>query len=140
MADFTDHLAVNLRITLDANTIRQGTGYRKINIAQAQNISLQEKLRQQWIRWKQQRKYFASIVMWWERLLKKQIRLLFIRVGTEARRDARKMENFYHACLYDITNARTTRETNGKNKPREGKISQFVQHDEGTRDDRSAAA
>ena len=35
-------------------------------------------------------------------MVKKQIRLLFIREGTEARRDAREMENFYHACLYDL--------------------------------------
>jgi hypothetical protein len=40
--------------------------------------------------------------MWWERVVKKQICLLFIREGTEARRDAREMENFYHACLYDL--------------------------------------
>ena len=103
LAAFTDHLAVILRITLDASTIRRGTGYWKMNIALAQNISLQEKLRQQWIRWKQQRKYFPNIVMWWERVVKKQIRLLlFIREGTETQRDAREMENFYHACLYDL--------------------------------------
>jgi hypothetical protein len=70
LAVFTDHPAVILRITLDANTIRRGTGYWKTNIALAQNISLQEKLRQQWIRWKQQRKYFPIIVMWWERVVK----------------------------------------------------------------------
>jgi exonuclease III len=102
LAAFTDHLAVILRITLDANTIRRGTGYWKMNIALAQNMALQEKLRQQWIRWKQQRKYFPNIVMWWERVVKKQIRLFFIREGTEARRDAREMENFYQACLYDL--------------------------------------
>jgi hypothetical protein len=82
-----------------------------MNIALAQNISLQEKLRQQWIRWKQQRKYFPNIVMWWERVVKKQIRLLFMREGTEAGSDAREVENFHHACLYKlITNARKTRE------------------------------
>jgi hypothetical protein len=47
LAAFTDHLAVILQITLRANTIRQGTGYWKMNTALAQNISLQEKLRQQ---------------------------------------------------------------------------------------------
>jgi exonuclease III len=99
---FTDHLAVILRITLDTNTIRRGTGYWKMNIAFSQNISLQEKLRQQWIRWKQRRNYFPNIVMWWERVVKKSIRLFFIREGTEARRDARETENFYHACLYDL--------------------------------------
>jgi hypothetical protein len=40
--------------------------------------------------------------MWWEREDKKQIRLLFIREGTEARSDAKEMENFYHACFYDL--------------------------------------
>jgi hypothetical protein len=99
---FTDHLVVILRITLNVNTIRRGIGYWKMNIAFPQNVSLQEKLRQQWIRWKQQRKYFPNIVLWWERVVKKQILLLFIREGTEAPRDAREMENFYHACLYDL--------------------------------------
>jgi len=103
LAPFTDDLAVILRITLDVNIIRLCTGYWKMNLALAQNISLQEKLRQQWISWKQQRKYFPNIVMWWERVVKKQIRLLlFIREGTETQRDAREMENFYHACLYDL--------------------------------------
>jgi exonuclease III len=102
LAAFTDHLAVILRITLDGNTIRRGTDYWKMNIFLAQNISLQQKLRQQWIHWKEQSKYFPNIVMCWERVVKKQIRLLFIREGTEARRDAREMENFYHACLYDL--------------------------------------
>jgi hypothetical protein len=32
----------------------------------------------------------------------KQIRLLFIREGTEARRGAREVENFYYACFYDL--------------------------------------
>ena len=102
LATFTDHLAVFLRITLGANTIRRGTGYWKMNIALSHNMSLQEKLRQQWIRWKQHCKYFPNIVMWWERVVKKQIRLLFIREGTEARRDAREMENLNHACFYDL--------------------------------------
>jgi len=72
--------------------------------------------------------------MWWERVVKKQIRLLFIREGTEAQRDARDVENVYHVCLYDLLQMPEQHE-----KPPEGKTSQFVQHDEGTRDDRSAA-
>ena len=35
-------------------------------------------------------------------VVKKQIRLLFIREGTKARRDTREIENFHRACLYDL--------------------------------------
>jgi len=49
---------------------------------------------------KQQCKYFPNIV-WWEGVVKKQIRIFFMREGTEVRRDAREMENFYYACLYN---------------------------------------
>jgi len=40
LAAFAEHLAVILLITIDANTIRRGTGYWKMNIALAQNILL----------------------------------------------------------------------------------------------------
>jgi len=102
MAAFTDHLAVVLHIVLDVDNIRRGTGYWKMNAALLQNTSFQGKLLQQWARWKQQRKYFPDMVMWWKRAAKKQTRLLFMREGTEKRRDDRDMENFYHACLYEL--------------------------------------
>jgi hypothetical protein len=38
MAAFTDHLAVVLRIALDVETIRRGTGYWKLNVALLQDI------------------------------------------------------------------------------------------------------
>jgi len=42
------------------------------------------------------------MVMWWERVAKKQIRLLFIREGTEKSKDDREMENVYLACLDNL--------------------------------------
>jgi len=38
MAAFSDHLAVVLRIALDVDTIRRGTGYWKMNMALLQDI------------------------------------------------------------------------------------------------------
>jgi len=102
MAAFTDHLTVVLSIALDVDTIRRGTGYWKMNVALLQDSSFQRKLLLQWARWKLQRKYFPDMVMWWERVAKKQILLLLIREGTEKHKDDREMENIYLACLYDL--------------------------------------
>jgi hypothetical protein len=63
MAAFTDHLAAVLRIALDEDTIRRGTGYWKINVALLQESSFQRKLLQQRARWKLQRKYFPDMEM-----------------------------------------------------------------------------
>jgi hypothetical protein len=41
------------------------------------------------------------MVLWWERVVKGQIRRLFIRDGTERRREETHVENVYCACLYD---------------------------------------
>jgi hypothetical protein len=40
--------------------------------------------------------------MWWERFVKRKIRHLFVSEGTERRRKETTMENFCHACLYDV--------------------------------------
>jgi GNAT superfamily N-acetyltransferase len=53
---FAYHLAVNLRIALDLLTIRRGRGYWLMNVQILQNTHFQDKLRQQWTRWAQQRK------------------------------------------------------------------------------------
>jgi hypothetical protein len=99
LAAFTDHLAVIMRIKVMEPTIQRGRGYWKMNSTFVHNIQLQSELQQQWIRWKLKRKFYLDSVQWWERVVKKQIRL---RHGTEARREARHMENFYHACIYDL--------------------------------------
>lgn len=38
----------------------------------------------------------------WERFVERKIRHLFVSEGTERRREETKIENFYHAFLYDV--------------------------------------
>jgi exonuclease III len=70
VAAFTDHLAVTLRLTLEATTMRRGTGYWKMNSALVYNQHFQAELQQQWRRWKLWRKYYPDTVQWWERVAK----------------------------------------------------------------------
>jgi len=40
--------------------------------------------------------------MWWCRLVKRRIRLLFSRAGVELCRERESMEHFYYSALYDV--------------------------------------
>jgi hypothetical protein len=47
-------------------------------------------------------KHLPDIVMWWERVIKNQMRKLLNSERAMRRRDEIALENFYHACLYDL--------------------------------------
>jgi exonuclease III len=102
VAAFTDHLAVVVKITLEATTMRRGRGYWKMNAALLSEERFQEQLRRCWTEWSKQTKNYPTMVMWWERVAKMRIKKLFIREGTVKRREETQMENLYYACLYDI--------------------------------------
>jgi hypothetical protein len=98
---FTDHLAVMLRIALSVTTIRRGRSYWKMNAALLREADVQKTLLQRWKGLIRQQTYYPHIVMWWERVVKNQIRKLLTSEGSR-RRDDVSLENFYHACLYDL--------------------------------------
>ena len=56
MAAFTDHLAVCLRMTLDAPLLRPGRGRWKMNAMLLEKATFRDKLHQELSKWKQQGK------------------------------------------------------------------------------------
>jgi len=82
VAAFTDHLAVVIRIALEATTMRRGRSYWKMNTALLCEKSFKEQLRQRWAEWSKQTKNYPTMVMWCERVAKVHIKELFIREGT----------------------------------------------------------
>jgi len=65
------------------------------------NKRFQGQLRQYSAEWTKQIEQYPTTVLWWERVAKAHIKRLFIREGTERRREETQMENIYYACLYD---------------------------------------
>jgi hypothetical protein len=96
----SDHLAVLVHMALNVTIARRGRGLWRINVALLKEVPFREKLLNNWVRWKQRQKYYGTVVDWWERMAKKQLRTLFVREGAEGRHDEQQMENFYYACIY----------------------------------------
>ena len=74
LAAFTDHLAVCLRITLDAPLLRLGRGRCKMNVKLLEETTFRDQLQQDWSRWKQQGKKYQNSVTWWECYAKHTLR------------------------------------------------------------------
>jgi len=72
-----------------------------MNTALLGDKNFQRQLPQKWADWTKQIKRYPIMILWWERVVKINIRKLFIGEGTEKRRVETQMENFYYACLYD---------------------------------------
>jgi hypothetical protein len=81
--------------------MRRGRSYRKMNTTLLRDKRFQEQLWQYWADWTKQVKHYHTSVLWWEMVAKVHIKRLFIREGTERRREEKQMENFYYASLYD---------------------------------------
>jgi len=86
VAAFTDHLAVVIRIALEATTMRHGRSYWKMNTALLREESFQEHSRQRWAEWSKQTKNYPTMVMWWEQVAKMHIKKLHSLRGCEATR------------------------------------------------------
>ena len=72
MTAFTDHLAVCLRITLDAPLLRRGRGRCKMNARLLEEDSFRNPIQQEWTKWKKQREKYPKSVTWWENHVKKK--------------------------------------------------------------------
>jgi hypothetical protein len=59
-----------------------------------------ESMQEEWTRWRNRKKYYPNPVWWWDRFLKKTIRLTFQREGAERRRDREALGNFYYKVIY----------------------------------------
>ena len=99
VAAYPDQLAVEIRIALEATTMRRGRRYWKMNKALLCEEAIQEQLQQRWRERSKHTKNYPTLVMWWERVAKMRTKKLFIREGTVKRREEAEMENIYYACL-----------------------------------------
>jgi hypothetical protein len=122
MTAFPDHLAVVLRIVLNVTAVCRDRYYWKINAALLRETPFLETLRQRWAGWARQQKHYPNVVMWWERVAKKQLRHLFTCEGTERRRDDTALEHFYHACLCDLLQTPRPGGRDDSCEPDKGKI------------------
>jgi len=59
-------------------------------------------LRQHWEMWRKNAHHYPSRVMWWCRLVRRSISLLFSRAGVERCREREIMEHFYYSAMYDV--------------------------------------
>jgi hypothetical protein len=57
---------------------------------------------------KKKKKHYPTSVMWWNRLIKRRIKLQFITEGAERRRDRKQMESFYYEEINSILRDNTT--------------------------------
>jgi len=101
-AAFTDNLAVMLRVSLSALCTTRGKGYWRMNPTYMEDQQLLQTFRQQWEMWRKNAHHYPSRVMWWCRLVKRRIRLLFSRAGVERYRECEVMEHFYYSAIYDV--------------------------------------
>jgi hypothetical protein len=91
LAAFTDHLAVVLRIALEVTPVWRGRSYWKMNTTLLGDKIFQRQLRKKWADWTKQIKHYPNMVLRLERVVKINIRLLFIEEGTEKRCEETQM-------------------------------------------------
>jgi len=97
-APFTDHLSAVMRLSVDVPIVRRGKGFWKMNTSILSEEVFEERLRQKWTVWRQQRRW----PMWWGRYTKKTDSYFLYsgRVRTSA--GLREVDNFLYGCIYDI--------------------------------------
>jgi endonuclease/exonuclease/phosphatase family metal-dependent hydrolase len=101
-AAFTDHMAVALRLSGADPMPTHEKGTWRINTTPLQDTSFLTTLQSLWTSWQKHKKYYPSIVLWWERYIKRMIRTTFMRYGAKCKRNRTTLENFYYATIYDI--------------------------------------
>jgi len=106
-AAFTDHLAVILRITLDTRNTCRGRGYWMMNVSLLNEPTFMQRIQEEWVRWQNRKKYYPNPVLWWERFVKKTLKLTFQREGAERRRDRETLKNFYYKAIYQVLHTPT---------------------------------
>ena len=99
-AAFTDHCAVIIRLPLETQSTRHGPGYWKMNTLLMRETDFLHRLRAEWEQWKTHEKYHPNPVLWWERYVKRRIKITFQSEGSERRRDHVDMEHFYYLLTY----------------------------------------
>ena len=99
---FTDHLAVYLRVNLAFPFIHRGRGRWRMNVSYLSDRDFQGKVPVAWAEWKRHVHRYPDMVNWWVHYVKRKIRAIFAKEGTERNYDRVTMEDFYYAATYDL--------------------------------------
>jgi hypothetical protein len=82
-APFTDHLAVEVRLTLDIRIARRRKGTWKMNNSILQDPSLKALLLEHIAIWKTHQRRYNDSIEWWDKYVKTKIKHLFRYMGAE---------------------------------------------------------
>ena len=107
---FTDHHGVVLWITIQDHMIRKMPRRWKMDPAVVQDDNYKQKLRDNWLQWRNRKRHYPHVVMWWQRCIKTQLQRFARAEDRERGRNYRHMENHLHDCLYDIIRSDFTEE------------------------------
>jgi len=69
-AAFTDHHVVVLHVTIQEQTIRRGLRRWKMDPTVMQDDTLKWKIRANWMQWRNRKRHYPHVTMWWERCIK----------------------------------------------------------------------
>ena len=101
-APFTDHLAVLLRVQLSIPFTHRERGRWCMNTSYLAESHFRDKLKIEWTEWKKHIPRYHSIIHWWEHCVKRMVKILFTREGTERNAYRNRMENFFYEATYDV--------------------------------------
>ena len=101
-AEFMDHLAIMLHVSLSGPCRTWGKGYWQIYPTYLDDQHFLQTFRQHWEMWRKNAHYYLSRMMWWCRLVKRRIRFFFSCTSVERCRECEIMEHFYYGALYDV--------------------------------------
>jgi hypothetical protein len=101
-AAFTEHMAVAIHLASDHPIQTHGRGTWCMNIMMLQDTDFMNKLRELWTAWRARQKHYPTVVLWWERCVKRSLRITNMRYGVERKKDTNALENFYYESIYNI--------------------------------------
>jgi hypothetical protein len=104
-AAFTDHCAVALRLNINDHHGNKRVRQWKLHPSTAKDPLIQQKIRTEWPNWRKLKRYYTDVTQWWERCIKKRIKILINKETAERNADVRAMENHYYACIYETINS-----------------------------------
>jgi exonuclease III len=80
---FTDHLAVTIRIATTTPPPTRGKGLWKMNTQLLTDKTFRTQIATEWRSWQTHTHYFPNKNMWWNRYVKRKLKMAFIIEGTE---------------------------------------------------------
>jgi hypothetical protein len=101
-AAFTDHHAVALRLQMPETSVHRGPGRWKMDSLLMNDEHIRRRIGTEWVERRKRKQCYPDVTQWWERSIKKRIRIFIRREMADRNTDFRLMENLLYACIYDV--------------------------------------